>query len=118
MSPVRVLIVDDHDGFLAAATALLTSFGFEVVGSAADGESTVDAVLTHHPDLVLVDLQLPGIDGVDVAYHLDALDPAPQVILVSSRDDAGEEPRVVSAPVLGFIAKRHLGADAIAALRA
>lgn len=117
MSSTRVLIVDDHDGFLAAATALLTTSGFEVVGSAVDGESTVDAVLAHHPDLVLVDLQLPGIDGVDVAYRLNALDPAPAVILVSSRDDAGEEPRVVSAPALGFIPKRRLTADAMEALR-
>lgn len=118
MSPIRVLIVDDHEGFLAAATALLTTSGYEVVGSTVDGESTVDAVLAHRPDLVLVDLQLPGIDGVDVAYRLDALDPSPEVILISSRDDAGEEPRLASAPALGFIAKRSLTADAIEALRA
>jgi DNA-binding NarL/FixJ family response regulator len=113
VTPVRVLIVDDHEGFLAAATALLTTSGFEVVGCAIDGESTVEAVALNRPDLVLVDLQLPGIDGVEVAERLSQLPAPPQVVIISSREKAGEEPRVRAAPVRGFLPKRSLDAAAI-----
>ena len=114
---MRVLIVDDHEGFLAAATALLTTSGYEVVSSAPDGESALAAAREHQLDLVLVDLQLPGIDGVEVAHRLHALGHAPDVILISSRDEAATEPRVLSAPTRGFIAKRHLTRASIEALR-
>ncbi len=113
MTPLRVFIVDDHEGFRRAATTLLTTSGFEVVGSAADGESTIGAVAESRPDLVLVDLQLPGIDGVEVAEALGRLESAPDVIIISSRDDAGHEPRVRSVASKGFIAKRNLDAAAI-----
>jgi DNA-binding NarL/FixJ family response regulator len=116
MAGMRVLIVDDHEGFLAAAKALLTASGFEVVGSVLDGESSVAAVRSHRPDVVVVDIQLPGMDGVQVAHRLAALDDPPEVILVSSREDAGTEPRVLAAPTRGFIAKRDLTAEAVAAL--
>ena len=113
---LRVLIVDDHEGFLSAATALLTASGYDVVGSATSGEDALTAVAEHQPDLVLVDLRLPGIDGVAVADRLDRLDPAPRVILISSRGEARREPRVVSAPALGFLSKSELTPDALAAL--
>ena len=116
MDPLRVFIVDDHDGFRRAATTLLTTSGMEVVGSAADGETTVDLVLATRPDVVLVDLQLPGIDGVEVAERLSRLRRPPDVILISSRDDAGGEPRVQQVVSRGFIAKRDLAADVIVSL--
>ena len=113
MTPVRVLIVDDHEGFLDAATALLSASGFEVVGSAVDGESTIEAVVLNRPDVVLVDLQLPGIDGVEVAERLSRLPAPPQVVIISSREKAGEEPRVKAALARGFLPKRSLDAAAI-----
>jgi DNA-binding NarL/FixJ family response regulator len=118
MTPLRVFIVDDHEGFRRAATTLLTTSGFEVVGSAPDGESTFEAVAETGPDLVLVDLQLPGIDGVEVAERLAQLERAPDVIIISSRDDAGDEPRVRAGATRGFIAKRDLDAEAIRGLLA
>jgi DNA-binding NarL/FixJ family response regulator len=116
MTAVRVLIVDDHDGFRAAATSLLTTSDFEVVGSVADGESVVAAVHSLTPDVVLVDVQLPGIDGVEVAEILHRLPDAPAVILISSRDDAADDERIRRAPVLGFLAKRDLDVSALEVL--
>ena len=112
----RVLIVDDHAGFRAAATVMLEAAGCDVVGEVADGEETLAAVASLHPDLVLLDLQLPGIDGVTVSEIISAMDHPPDVILISSREDAATEPRVMSSPTLGFVSKRHLGEASIKAL--
>jgi CheY-like chemotaxis protein len=61
--PTSVLIVDDHPSFRSSAHMLLESEGFQVVGEAPDGECALEAVGALHPDLVLLDVQLPGIDG-------------------------------------------------------
>ena len=112
----RVLIVDDHAGFRSAAAVMLEAAGCVVVGAVEDGERTAAAVEALTPDLVLLDLQLPGIDGVTVAERLARLEHPPDVILISSREDAASEPRVVGAPVRGFVSKRSLGRSAIEAL--
>lgn len=114
----RVLVVDDHAGFRAAATVMLEAAGCDVVGGVAEGEETLAAVASLNPDLVLLDLQLPGIDGVTVSELISTLEHPPGVILISSREDAATEPRVVGAPTLGFVSKRHLGEASIKALLA
>lgn len=113
MPPRRVLIVDDHEGFLASASALLVAEGFDVVASASTGEEALSAITTLAVDVVLVDLYLPGIDGVTVAEGIAAMSAPPDVILISSHEDAANEPRVASAPVRGFLAKRDLAWKAI-----
>ena len=72
MAPVRptVLIVDDHDKFRAAARALLEAEGFAVVGEAAVGMAAIEAVGALRPAIVLVDVQLSGLDGIAVANGL------------------------------------------------
>ena len=69
---MTVLIVDDHDGFRDSARALLEAEGFAVVGDAADGATAVAAVERLRPDVVLVDVQLPDVDGFTVAGRLGA----------------------------------------------
>ena len=81
-----VLIVDDHPSFRASAHAMLEADGFEVIGEAEDGESAIEAAARLHPDVVLLDVQLPDIDGFEVARRLTSIDGAPSVVLVSSRD--------------------------------
>ena len=94
----RVLIVDDHAPFRARARALLEADGFEVVGEAADGEAAVAAAQRLRPDVVLLDVQLPGIDGFAVAERLAAEAEPPAVVLISSRGarrvpaPAGDQP--------------------------
>jgi len=80
-----VLIVDDHDAFRSRARRMLEADGFDVVGEAADGAGALVAVRDLHPDVVLLDVQLPGDDGFAVAETLAAHPPAPAVVLVSSR---------------------------------
>jgi DNA-binding NarL/FixJ family response regulator len=113
---LRVLLVDDHDLFRDSATRLLSSQGLDVVRTAASGEEAVELTHEERFDVVLVDLVLPGMDGVAVAYDLAKRSPPPAVIIISSHSEAGEDPRVRAAPVLGFIAKRELSCSAVLTL--
>jgi len=112
----RVLIVDDHPEFRLAAAELLEEDGYVVVGSAADGAGAVEEARRVRPDVVLLDIQLPGADGFAVAEMLAALPEPPAVVLISSRDAASYGPRLAAAPSRGFIAKRELSGTALAAL--
>jgi DNA-binding NarL/FixJ family response regulator len=111
-----VLIVDDHAEFRASATALLEAEGFAVVASAADGESAVEAVARLRPQVVLLDVQLPGTDGFAVADQLARFDEPPRVVLISSREATAYGARLDAAPARGFLAKRELSGAALAAL--
>jgi DNA-binding NarL/FixJ family response regulator len=111
-----VLIVDDHADFRESASALLEAEGYKVVGAAADGEAAMVEVERLRPEIVLVDIQLPGIDGFGVAERLASSDAAPAVILISSRDAGAYGSRIDEAPVRGFLAKRSLSGAALAGL--
>jgi DNA-binding NarL/FixJ family response regulator len=111
-----VLIVDDHPGFRSAARALLEADGFDVVGEAADGESGLAAAARLRPGLVLLDIQLPDLDGFAVAKRLASSQSPPAVVLVSSRDRSAYRRRLADSPARGFIAKSDLSGAAVAAL--
>lgn len=108
-----VLIVDDHEDFRRSATALLDAEGFDVVGAVADGRAVVEAVRRLRPAVVLLDIQLPDIDGFAVAERLaDTPDP-PAIVLISTRPAEAYGDRVAAAPVRGFLAKGDLTAGAL-----
>jgi DNA-binding NarL/FixJ family response regulator len=111
-----VLIVDDHQAFRDSAAALLEQEGFDVVGQAADGPQAVAAVERLKPEVVLLDIQLPDLDGFAVAERLAALPEAPRVVLISSRDASAYGHRLGEAPARGFITKRELSGRVLAAL--
>lgn len=111
-----VLIVDDHEAFRAAARALLEAGGFDVVGESGDGDEALEAVGALRPQVVLLDIQLPGIDGFAVAAELAGRADPPAVVLISSRDAAAYGPRLRDTPSRGFISKSELSGKALAAL--
>ena len=111
-----ILIIDDHSGFRAQARALLEADGFTVVGEADDGASGLAAARSIHPDLVLLDVGLPDIEGFDVAHELAVDGPPPLVVLTSSREASSYGPRLERSDVLGFIPKDELSGAAIRAL--
>lgn len=113
-----VLIVDDHAEFRRIARALLEAEGFEVVGEAADGASALIGAARLHPRLVLLDVQLPDLDGFEVAARLAGSSDAPAVILTSTRAASSYRRRLASSPVLGFISKADLSAKTLAELGA
>jgi DNA-binding NarL/FixJ family response regulator len=110
-----VLIVDDHAGFRSAARALLEEGGFAVVGEAADGATALAAARDLAPEIALVDVHLPDIDGFDVARQLAAAGSAVAVVLTSSRSIASLRWRLEANPGLPFIPKNDLSRAALAA---
>jgi CheY-like chemotaxis protein len=111
-----VLVVDDHADFRRSAHALLEAEGFEVVGEAAGGDEALAAAARLRPAVVLLDIQLPGLDGFAVAERLAAGPHPPAVVLTSGRDARAFGPRLAAAPARGFLAKRDLSGAALARL--
>jgi DNA-binding NarL/FixJ family response regulator len=108
-----VLVVDDHAWFRSAVAALLGAEGCTVVGEAADGDEALSMVGSLHPDVVLLDVQLPGMDGFEVARRIADLAAPPTVLLVSSRAAAEYGDRVDRSPARGFLEKRFLSGAAL-----
>src|SRR5919204_859454 len=115
---MTVLIVDDHPSFRASARTLLEAEGYEVVGEAEDGASAVRAAQALHPELVLLDVQLPDLDGFEVADRLRELEDPPEVVLTSSRDCADYGRCIECCGARGFVPKADLSGAALAALLA
>lgn len=116
--PRRVLIIDDNTAFRAAARRLLERHGFVVVAEAETGAGGIEGAKEHRPDLVLLDIQLPDVDGFEVAERLSRLDADFDVILVSSLDGSDFGALVARSSARGFVPKAELSASAIEALLA
>jgi two-component system nitrate/nitrite response regulator NarL len=112
--PTTILIVDDHADFRAFARTVLQRAGFEVVGEAKDGASALLAARATRPGLVLLDVQLPDVDGFAVCEQLAYEVPAPVVVLTSSRARSTYRRRLQSSTARGFIAKAELSGPALA----
>jgi DNA-binding NarL/FixJ family response regulator len=108
-----VLIVDDHAPFRSLARRLLVAGGFQVVGEAVDGASALAASRDLAPDVVLLDVQLPDLDGFSVADALAAGHDAPAVVLVSSRGRVDYGSRIDASTARGFIAKADLTCETL-----
>jgi DNA-binding NarL/FixJ family response regulator len=113
-----VLIVDDHGSFRATARRLLEAEGFDVIGEAEDGEGALEAVERLRPDVVLLDVQLPDMDGFDVAARLPENGHRPAVVLTSSRDSSEFRGLVEESGARGFVPKAELSGRRLAALLA
>jgi DNA-binding NarL/FixJ family response regulator len=109
----RVLIVDDHASFRSIARQVLTADGFLIVGEAANGAEAVRACGELRLDVVLLDVQLPDIDGFAVAAVLTSRNDPPAVVLVSSRSRTDYGSRVEDCGARGYIAKAELSGDAV-----
>jgi len=112
----RVLVVDDHRPYHESVGELLERGGFEVVGAAFDGWQALDECRRLTPDVVLLDVQLPGLDGFEVAERLAQHEPRPAVVLISARDAVTYGDRVRRAPVAGFLEKRDVSGAALGLL--
>jgi DNA-binding NarL/FixJ family response regulator len=112
-----VLIVDDHPSFRASARAILEAEGFDVIGEAQDGKTAEEEIERLHPDVVLLDVQLPDTDGFEICRDCLARNGYnPQIVLVSSRDAADYGELIARSGARGFIAKAELSGEALAAL--
>jgi CheY-like chemotaxis protein len=111
-----VLVVDDNPGFRSRASLLLEAEGYEVVGVAADGEAAVAEARRLEPQVVLLDVQLPDLDGFEVATRLSELAVPPAVVLTSSRDWSDSAELINRSGARGFVAKDRLSGATIEGL--
>lgn len=115
-APCSVLIVDDHAGFRSVARRRLESAGFVVAGEAEDGGRALVASRRLCPDIVLLDIQLPDIDGFEVARRLRAEKGAPTIVFVSSREARDYGDRLTDSKAAGFISKEQLSGGRLRSL--
>ena len=113
---VTVLIVDDNPRFLVRARERLEADGYVVVAEALDGASAIEAVQRHRPDVVLLDIQLPDMNGLTVSESLARGPHSPAVVLTSTHDVADFGSRVDASGARGFVPKDALSGAALDAL--
>ena len=107
-----VLIVDDHEPFRVGARRLLEAEGFDVVGEAENGVAALRVAKDVHPEVVLLDVHLPDFDGFEVAERMGRLEPAPIVILTSSREDY--RALIPGSTARAFVRKDELSGESLA----
>lgn len=118
-APVRVLIVDDQDLVRAGLRGLLPArHGFEIVGECADGAMVPAAVATSHPDVVLMDVRMPTVDGVTATAELRRAPAAPPVLVLTTFDDDEALAGALRAGASGFLLKGVPADDLQRAVRA
>jgi DNA-binding NarL/FixJ family response regulator len=105
MAATRVLIVDDHPLTREALASLLTQHGFDVVGEADDGESAIDAVAALRPDLVLLDLSMPGMSGLEALPRLREAAPDCEVVVLTASETEENLLAAIRAGAAGYLLK-------------
>ena len=102
---VRVLLVDDHDLFRTGLRTLLEEQGVEIVGEAANGDDAVMLVEEHAPDVVLMDLEMPGKGGIEATREIAAVAPLTRVVVLTISDQDADVMDAVVAGACGYLLK-------------
>lgn len=118
MAVIRVLIVDDHPVLRRGLRHLLSAYeDIEVVGEAGDGAAAVQAVTALSPDVILLDVQLPGPDGAEVAYQLRRRAPEAKIIILTAFDDDEHVSDALRAGVHAYLLKNTSDETVVDAIR-
>lgn len=118
MDRIRTLIVDDHAPFRAGLRTLLaTAADVEVCGEAATGEEAVAAVVAHHPDVVVLDLTMPGAGGIEATRQIVAASPHARVLVLSMSGDDHSVLAALRAGARGYLLKGAARAEILRAVR-
>jgi DNA-binding NarL/FixJ family response regulator len=118
-TPIRILLVDDHQLFTEGLTELLSFHDdLSVVGASSSGERALVEVAALHPDVVLMDLQMPGLDGVSAIRHITAHHRSTAVLALTMYDDDASVFAVLRAGARGYVLKGAHQDELVAAIRA
>jgi DNA-binding NarL/FixJ family response regulator len=119
MAKIRVLIADDHAILREGVRALLASADdIEVVGQAADGQAAIDQVAKLDPDVVLMDIAMPGLGGLEATLELRKQGARAKVLILSQYEDREYVRRLLRAGVSGYVLKKSAGSELAGAIRA
>jgi two-component system, NarL family, response regulator LiaR len=118
MSVIRILVVDDHEVVRRAVCSLLTNDStLDVVCQTADGEQAVVKAEELQPDLVLLDISLPGISGIEAARRISRVSPNSHIIFLSQHDSLQMVEDALRAGGHGYVAKMDAGSELLKAIR-
>jgi DNA-binding NarL/FixJ family response regulator len=115
--PLRVLVVDDQELVRAGFCVILETAGFAVIGEAADGAQAVEIAARERPDVVLMDVRMPVMDGLEATRRITALPDAPKVVILTTFDLDDYVYEALRAGASGFLLKDAPRADLVAAVR-
>ena len=115
--PVRILLADDHALIRQGIRALLEKHGYQIVAEASDGQETVRSVVEANPDVAIVDITMPVLNGVDTARELRKSSPRTKVILLTQHDEEQYVTESLRAGVKGYVLKSQAGSDLIHAIQ-
>jgi DNA-binding NarL/FixJ family response regulator len=114
---IRILIVDDHPVVCSGLTSMLSAqVGMEVVGSAASGEEALAMILRDRPSLILLDLRMPGMDGIGVLNALKPIEKPPRVLVLTSFEKDEDIYRAIRAGAHGYLLKDTTESEMVAAI--
>jgi DNA-binding NarL/FixJ family response regulator len=118
LDDVRVLIVDDHDLFRSGLRNLLEEEGVQIVGEAAAGQEALDIVREVAPDVVVMDLNMPGMGGVEATRHISTMAPLTRVVMLTISDEDTDVIDAIMAGACGYLLKDSSIQELIAGIRA
>jgi|SRR5215467_11004511 len=113
---IRVVVADDNPAVLKKLVDLLQR-AFDVVGTAADGSSVIECVARENPDVVVLDLQMKDLNGIEVTRRLHQIQRAYPIVICSVETDRAIVEKALAAGVLGFVFKLRMGRDLIPAVK-
>ena len=117
-APIRILVADDHPVVRGGLVALLRTIdGFDVVGEAADGEAAVREAQLSHPDIVLMDVRMPGLDGIEATRRIRAAVPRTRVLVLTMYDDDSTVFTAMQAGAQGYLLKEAEQEEIVRAVR-
>src|SRR5882724_7876494 len=114
---IRILLADDHALIRQGLRALLEKQGFQVVCEASDGQETLRSVAQTQPDIAIVNISMPILNGVDAARELKKSSPKTKVILLTQHDEDQYVTESLRADVRGYVLKSQAGADLVHAIQ-
>jgi DNA-binding NarL/FixJ family response regulator len=113
----RILLADDHSAFLARTTALLTPH-FEIVGTVEDGAALVSEALRLRPDVIVADITMPGLSGIDAAHRLRQRASSARIVFLTIHSEEQFVEACRAEGALGYVVKGHMNAHLIPAIQA
>ena len=116
---IRVLIADDHAIVRGGIRRMLEDHkDIQIVGEGGDGQEAIQKVLETDPDVILLDISMPGMDGLDVTKQLKAIDPKVRILILTMHAEEQYAPRLMKAGAMGYVTKHAVPEDLVKAIHA